>query len=80
MSEQSNPLRELDANYTYSVKELGTLWNLSDESVRRLVETEPGVLIFQIRTPARRRRYRNIRIPGKVARRIQNRMTVVAAD
>lgn len=68
----------LDTNYCYTVKELAYLWNLSDESIRRLFEEEPGVLIFAIRRPGRRRRpYRNLRIPGKVALRVQSRMTVV---
>ena len=67
---------QLDANYCYSVKELAFIWNLSDESVRRLVEEERDVLIFKIQRTGRRQ-YRNIRVPGKVALRIQNRMTVV---
>lgn len=66
----------LDANYCYSIKELAFHWNISDESVRRMVEEEPGVLIFKIQQTGRRT-YRNIRVPGKVAIRIQNRMTVV---
>ena len=67
---------QLDPNYCYTVKELAFVWNLSDESVRRMVEEERGVLIFKIQRTGRRP-YRNIRIPGKVAIRIQNRMTVV---
>jgi len=66
----------LDPSYCYTVKELGYLWNMSDESVRRLFEEESGVLIFKIQSTGRRT-YRNIRIPGKVALRVQNRMTVV---
>ena len=76
MPQSENPLRELDANYTYDVKELAHIWHLSDESVRRLVEEEPGVLIFKIQSTGRRT-YRNIRVPGKVALRIQDRFTVV---
>jgi hypothetical protein len=67
----------LDPSYTYTVKELAFLWNVSDETIRRLFEREPGTLIFKIQSTGRRT-YRNIRIPGKVALRIQNRMTVVA--
>lgn len=65
-----------DASYCYSVKELAFLWNLSDETIRRLFEEEPGVLIFRIQQTGKRT-YRNIRIPGTVALRVQNRMTVV---
>ena len=67
----------LDPNYCYSVKELAFLWNVSPESIRRLFVREPGTLIFQIQDTGRRT-YRNIRIPGKVALRVQNRMTVIA--
>ena len=67
----------LDPTYCYSVKELAFLWNMSPESIRRLFVREPGTLIFRIQATGRRT-YRNIRIPGKVALRIQNRMTVVA--
>jgi hypothetical protein len=67
----------LDPNYCYTVKELAFLWNMSPDSVRRLFIDEPGTLIFTIQRTGRRT-YRNIRIPGKVALRVQNRMTVVA--
>jgi hypothetical protein len=66
----------LDADYCYTVKELAFVWNMSDESIRRLFEEEPGVLIFKIQQTGKRT-YRNIRIPGKVALRVQNRAAVV---
>lgn len=66
----------LDSSYCYTVKELAFLWNMSAESIRRLFEREPGTLIFTIQRTGRRT-YRNMRIPGRVALRIQNRMTVV---
>jgi hypothetical protein len=69
----------LDESYTYTVKELAYLWNVSDETIRRLFEEEDGVL--DIQTPGRcnsqKRRYRNLRIPGRIALRVQHRMTVV---
>jgi hypothetical protein len=65
----------LDAGYCYTVKELAFVWNVSPESIRRMFEEEPGVLIFKIQRTGKRT-YRNIRIPGKVAQRIQNRATV----
>jgi hypothetical protein len=33
---------ELDENYFYSVKELAYLWNLSDESIRRVSSRNRG--------------------------------------
>lgn len=65
----------LDPGFCYSVKELAFVWNVSPESIRRMFEEEPGVLIFKIQRTGRRT-YRNIRIPGRIALRVQNRSTV----
>lgn len=68
----------LDVNYCYSVKELAFVWNVSAETIRRIFEEEQGVLAFQ--TTRRRpgaRKFVTLRIPGKVALRVQNRMTVI---
>lgn len=72
-------LTSLDPNYCYQVKELAYLWNVSDETIRRLFEEEDGVLDVQTsrRRNSRKRRYRNLRIPGTVALRVRNRMKVV---
>ncbi|MCU1231704.1 MAG: hypothetical protein JWO97_4588 [Acidobacteria bacterium] len=67
---------KLDPDYHYTVKELAFLWNLSGEFIRRMFATEPDVLIFAIQRPGRRT-YRTIRIPGGVALRVRNRMSVV---
>jgi hypothetical protein len=67
---------ELDENYFYSVKELAYLWNLSDESIRRVFIKEPGVMVLPTNRSGRRI-YRTIRIPGRVAIRVRNRSTVV---
>ena len=72
-------LSDIDPNYCYSVKELALVWNMSAESVRRLFIREPGTLIFKFSSTGRRI-YRNIRIPGKVALRVQTCMTVVAPE
>jgi hypothetical protein len=71
----------LDVNYCYSVKELAFVWNLSRETITRIFEEEDGVLAFQTKRRRRGARlYRSLRIPGKVALRVQNRMTVVVPD
>jgi len=46
----------------YSPEELGQIWNLSADTVRRLFEREPGVLVIE-RNRSRARRYRTLRIP-----------------
>jgi hypothetical protein len=66
----------LDPDYCYSVKELAFVWNVSPESIRRMFMREPGTLVFRIQATGKRT-YRNVRIPGKVALRVQTRMTVV---
>jgi hypothetical protein len=72
----------LDESYCYSVKELAYLWNVSDETIRRIFEEEDGVL--DVQTPrlynSKKRRYRTLRIPGKVAVRVQRRMQVVVPE
>jgi hypothetical protein len=71
----------LDVNYCYSVKELAFVWNVSAETIRRIFEEEDGVLAFQ--TNRRRpgaRKFVTLRIPGKVALKVQRRMTVVVPE
>ncbi len=67
---------ELDEKYHYSSKELASLWNLSDETIRRMFIREPGVMILQTNRPGRRI-YRTLRIPGWVAIRVRNRSKVL---
>ena len=69
----------LDSNYCYTVNELAFLWNMSPESIRRLFVREPGTLIFKFSSTGRRS-YRNIRVLGTVALRVQKRMTVIAPE
>lgn len=72
-------LSRLNPNYCYSVKELALVWNMSAESIRRLFVREPGTLIFKFSATGKRS-YRNIRVPGTVALRVQKRMTVAAPE
>ena len=67
----------LDPNYCYTVKELAFIWNLDSETVRRIFMKEPGVMIFPNHTPGKRI-YRSLRIPGHVAIRVANRVTIPA--
>jgi hypothetical protein len=66
----------LDPDYCYSTKELAFRWNLSAETLRRIFLKEPGVMIFRNQIPGKRI-FRTMRIPGSVAIRVKNRMTVV---
>lgn len=52
----------------YTVSELAEQWNLSRDTIRRMFENEPGVLVFT-RSRVNKRVYRTLRVPESVARR-----------
>jgi hypothetical protein len=56
----------------YSPKELGDLWGLSTDAVRRLFREEEGVLLIPSRNPRRslRANYNTMLIPESVAKRV----------
>jgi hypothetical protein len=54
----------------YSVSEVAALWNLSQDTVRRLFQNEPGVLVVGDENPHRGRRYLTLRIPEHVLDRV----------
>jgi hypothetical protein len=62
----------------FSVSELASCWNLSADTVRRMFEKEPGVLVIGngIRRYGRRR-YVTLRIPESVAMRVHRRLSRV---
>jgi hypothetical protein len=57
----------------YTPEALAEIWALSADTVRRLFEREPGVLIVS-RNGKRARCYRTLRIPESVALRVHRRM------
>lgn len=61
----------------YSVKELATLWNLSDRTIRRMFVGEPGVVAWGASERRRKRAYKTLRIPESVARRVHRRLRKV---
>ena len=62
----------------YTVKDIGTMWKLSEDAVRKIFENEPGVLIFGEEKRNRyKRRYRTLRIPESVLERVYRRMSRV---
>jgi hypothetical protein len=59
----------------YAVSEIAELWNLSDDTVRSIFENEPGVLVLgDVRSSGRKRRYVTLRIPQGVAERVHRRL------
>lgn len=59
----------------YTPEELGSLWSLSADMVRRLFEREVGVLIIERPRLQGKRRYRTLRIPESVAARVHRRLS-----
>ena len=61
----------------YRYKELRPLTGLSDRSLRRLFEGEPGVVILPHTICRKKRKYDTILIPESVVQRVLNRLTRV---
>jgi hypothetical protein len=63
----------------YLPREIGELWGLGEDTVRRIFAGEPGVLV--LRNDAEgcgKRNYATMRIPASVAERVHRRMSRVA--
>ncbi|HLJ48445.1 MAG TPA: hypothetical protein VKU01_20665 [Bryobacteraceae bacterium] len=54
----------------YTPAELGALWKLSDDSIRRLFQDEPGVFRLGNPNARKKRSYLTLRIPESVAERV----------
>jgi len=58
----------------YSVSELAEFWNLSNTTIRRIFENEPGVLKWGSREARFRRQYTTLRIPETVVMRVHRQL------
>lgn len=58
----------------YTVAEIGEVWNLSADVVRKLFEREPGVMVIADETRRGKRKYTTLRIPQSVAERVHRRL------
>jgi len=58
----------------YSPEQLAEPWQVSSDTVRRLFEHEPGVIVIERSDRKRGRRYRTLRIPEWVALRVYRRL------
>jgi hypothetical protein len=64
-------------SHHYSPAEIGELWGLSADTVRRLFEKEAGVLLIGDSSRRGRRRYVTMRIPASVVARVHRKLTTV---
>ena len=61
----------------YTVREVSALTGLSPRIIAQLFEREPGVIVYEVHNPRRKRKhYRSIRIPRRVFERVVRRHTV----
>ena len=58
----------------YSIIEISKLWALSQRTVRRMFENEPGVIAWGCPETRRKRGYRTMRVPESVLLRVHRRL------
>lgn len=73
-SQSSEPPASTLLERHFSLNELAEVWKLSHDTVRRIFEREPGVLIFESPEKSPSRRRRTMRIPQSVAERVHRRL------
>jgi transcriptional regulator GlxA family with amidase domain len=73
-AELHQEIRELSVEKHYSVPELAKLWQLSEKTIRRMFEKEPGVIFWGVAESRFRRRYRTLRIPATVVLRVHRQL------
>ena len=71
-SDQTTPARFQERHY--AVAQVGELWNLSPDVVRKLFEREPGVFVLGDPGSRTKRRYTTLRIPQSVVERVHRRL------
>jgi hypothetical protein len=54
----------------WDVASIALLWNVSRDTVRRMFQNEPGVLVLGGLSKGRKRRYTTLRIPQSVLERV----------
>lgn len=66
--------KEICIEKHYSVSELATSWQLSENTIRRMFENEPGVLRWGTAEGRFKRRYITLRIPETVVLRVHRQL------
>src|ERR1035438_3992302 len=60
----------------YSVIEISKLWALSEKTVRRIFEREPGVIRWSREEKLHKRGYRTLRVPETVLHRVHRKLRI----
>lgn len=58
----------------YAASEVAELWHLNVETIRRMFQDEPGVVVIQGPVKKGKRPYKTIRIPHSVLERVHKRL------
>lgn len=66
----------LEQKHALDVAEVAALMGFSRQTVTKLFENEPGVIVIERPEQMRKRKYRSIRIPRGVYERVKQRMSV----
>ena len=66
--------KDICAEKHYSVSELACSWQLSENTIRRMFENEPGVLRWGTTEGRFKRRYITMRIPETVVLRVHRQL------
>jgi len=64
----------------FTPAEIAELWRVSVDTIIRLFQNEPGILVLENSRSKQKRRYRTIRIPDSVLSRVQKRRSLVTVD
>jgi hypothetical protein len=60
----------------FSISEISEIWNVSKDTVRRMFQDEPGVLILGRRPSRHKRGYTTLRIPQSVLERVHRKYSL----
>lgn len=65
---------DLASEKHYSVIEIAKLWALSEKTVRKIFEREPGVIHWSTEERLHKRGYRTLRVPETVLHRVHRKL------
>ena len=68
------PSIDLASEKHYSVIEIAKLWALSEKTVRKIFEREPGVIHWSTEEKLHKRGYRTLRVPETVLHRVHRKL------
>jgi hypothetical protein len=72
---KKQPENQMALERHYTITEISELWHLDEKIVRRMFEHEADILAFGSTETRYKRRYRSVRIPESVMRRVHRKMT-----